>query len=118
MMILKVEPGSNGSETARLRTVSRGASANVFGLKVGRMATASAIAVKRYDFMLQWLPSWICDPTQVSAAALRGSTLHRRPSTEPLTRLSAPKSIQSREHAGQTRRAKVLDSPARHLHCG
>ena len=40
MMILKVEPGSNGSDTARLRISSFFASANVLGLNVGRIATA------------------------------------------------------------------------------
>ncbi len=45
MMILNVEPGSNGSVTARLRICSGCASPNVLGLKVGRIATASTSPV-------------------------------------------------------------------------
>src|SRR5207245_388810 len=44
---LNVEPGSNGSLTARLRQWSRdGTSRNVFGLNVGRIASASTSPVR------------------------------------------------------------------------
>ncbi len=44
---MKVEPGSKGSVTARLRQSSReGTSRKVFGLKVGRMAMARTSPVR------------------------------------------------------------------------